>query len=287
MGYRLSPAPIVSSTPRAVPAAASTWRGAGPHRGSEAPEEPGAREGTERCRRLERAVRRGRSPRRHRPPAYAQVCASALPSADAGAPLPSGSVTHRAGRGEGTGGWGSLPHPIQCCPRPPSAAWDVSGVVAWFTGATWPCQGGDDAPLRSVDDHGGGGRVAHQARRTAADASAGDVTDSHVLARLLCDLPRFTLEEEQTPSTIGYGPACHGVWLDGGAFRKIIAARMHELDRKSASEYRQAILPGPDGVLSAWCDCHTVSGLLQYRFFVAHPKLLHTLTFTQRGMPLR
>lgn len=109
-----------------------------------------------------------------------------------------------------------------------------------------------------------------------------------------CEIPMVTLDYDQTAITIDYCPECQGVWLDGGEFRKIIDALMHELDQKSAAEYLRTsleeareILTGPEGLISEWRDLLTVIGLLEYRLFVEHPRLLQTLTFMQRGIPLR
>lgn len=110
----------------------------------------------------------------------------------------------------------------------------------------------------------------------------------------VCEIPMATLEYDQTAVTIDYCPACQGIWLDGGEFRNIIDALSHELDRKSASEYVRAsleeakeILTGPEGLISEWRDFLTVIRLLEYRLFVEHASLLQTLTFIQRGIPLR
>jgi len=66
------------------------------------------------------------------------------------------------------------------------------------------------------------------------------------------------------------------------------------VDRKSAAEYlwtsleeAREILNGHEGLISQWCDVLTVIKLLEYRLFVEHPRLLQTLTFMQRGIPLR
>lgn len=55
---------------------------------------------------------------------------------------------------------------------------------------------------------------------------------------------------------------------------------------RASLEEAKEILTRPEGLIWEWRDFLTAIRLLEYRLFVEHAKLLQTLTFIQRGIPL-
>jgi Zn-finger nucleic acid-binding protein len=93
---------------------------------------------------------------------------------------------------------------------------------------------------------------------------------------------------------IDYCPTCKGTWLEKGEFKKIIHALEQQLLTESFSEYlrdtieeAKEIITGPESFISEWKDFVTVLRLMQYRFFVEHPKLLDAIVVIQKATPFR
>jgi Zn-finger nucleic acid-binding protein len=109
-----------------------------------------------------------------------------------------------------------------------------------------------------------------------------------------CARPMMAIDYDQTGVEVHCCTACRGVWLDGGALEKLIAALEHELVSMSASDYLRAtvqeakeIVTGPEGLLSEWRDFLTVAHLLELRLFVEHPALLNRILAIERANPIR
>ncbi len=108
-----------------------------------------------------------------------------------------------------------------------------------------------------------------------------------------CAKPMVAIDYDKTGVEVHYCTACRGVWLDGGALQKIIAALEHELDTMTASQYLRAtvkeatdIVAGPEGVVSEWRDFLTVMRLMRTRLFVEHPGLLKLILGVENSGPL-
>lgn len=107
-----------------------------------------------------------------------------------------------------------------------------------------------------------------------------------------CNVDMVIINYNDTNVEIDYCPQCRGTWLDKGEFKNIIEALDAELAHKSMSQYVKAsleeakeILTGPEHVISEWKDFMTVLRMLQYRFFVEHPKLQDTVIAIQKAFP--
>jgi Zn-finger nucleic acid-binding protein len=97
----------------------------------------------------------------------------------------------------------------------------------------------------------------------------------------------------QTGVEICICPKCRGAWLDTGQFDKIVACLHEELETKSASDYvrdsleeAKELVTGKEGLASEWKDFSTVLKMLEYRFFVEHPKILDAVREAAKRMPL-
>ena len=109
-----------------------------------------------------------------------------------------------------------------------------------------------------------------------------------------CARPMVAIDYDKTGVEVHYCTACRGVWLEGGALEKIIAALEHELDTMPAAQYLRAtlkeakdIVTGPEGVASEWRDFLTVMRLMRLRLFMEHPRLLNLILEAERDNPLR
>jgi Zn-finger nucleic acid-binding protein len=108
----------------------------------------------------------------------------------------------------------------------------------------------------------------------------------------VCKTPLHAIHYGETQITIDYCPACKGTWLDKGEFKKIVKALEDQLLTQPFSEYvRDAIqeakefVTGEKSLISGWKDLCMVLRLMQYRFFVEHPKVLDAVINSQKKSP--
>jgi len=106
----------------------------------------------------------------------------------------------------------------------------------------------------------------------------------------VCQISMVKIDYGDTGVEIDYCPRCRGTWLDEGKFTNIISALESESASKSLPDYlkasleeAQAIVTGPEPVISEWKDFMTVLRMFQYRFFVENPDLQNTVTGIQKG----
>lgn len=92
---------------------------------------------------------------------------------------------------------------------------------------------------------------------------------------------------------ITFCPACEGVWLNLGDFRKIIDAFETEAGSKSVTAYvkdslkeASELFTNPRGFISEWKDLKAVLRMLRHRVFVANPKIRSVLEGIQKSLPL-
>jgi len=107
-----------------------------------------------------------------------------------------------------------------------------------------------------------------------------------------CNVDMVIINYDDTDVEIDYCPQCRGTWLDEGEFKNIVDALDAELAHKNMSEYvkdsleeAKEIITGPESFISEWKDFMTVLRMLQYRFFVEHPKLQDTVIAIQKAFP--
>ena len=120
------------------------------------------------------------------------------------------------------------------------------------------------------------------------------VSKGSPLVCALCRKPTVSLIYGDTGVEIDYCPACQGIWLDKGEFKKIVDSLEKEVNSKSFSEYvreslqeAKEIVTGPESFLSEWKDFTTALKLMQYRLFVENPDALNKLIAFQRANPLK
>ncbi len=109
-----------------------------------------------------------------------------------------------------------------------------------------------------------------------------------------CSGSMVVIDYDRTTVRVDFCLQCQGVWLDENEFQKIIEELSRELTAKTASEYLRAslkeakeLITGPETFISEWRDFKTVMGMLHYRIFVEHPKLITTMMAIQRDVPIR
>ena len=109
-----------------------------------------------------------------------------------------------------------------------------------------------------------------------------------------CSGSMVVIDYDKTTVRVDFCLQCQGVWLDENEFQKIIEELSRELTAKTASEYLRAslkeakeLITGPETFISEWRDFKTVMGMLHYRIFVEHPKLIATMMAIQRDVPIR
>ena len=107
-----------------------------------------------------------------------------------------------------------------------------------------------------------------------------------------CKEPTKAIHYGATGVEVDYCPACKGVWLDKGELQKIVDALNQDLLTKSFSKYisesiKEAteIVTGPESLISEWKDFATVLRMMQYRFFVEHPKILDQVIAAEKTRP--
>ncbi len=100
-----------------------------------------------------------------------------------------------------------------------------------------------------------------------------------------CGLSTVSIKYGHTGVEINYCQSCHGIWLEKGEFPKIIESFEDEIAQKTFSDYLDAslheakeIVTGHESLMTEWKDLSSILRLMQYRFFVEHPKLIETLT---------
>jgi Zn-finger nucleic acid-binding protein len=88
-------------------------------------------------------------------------------------------------------------------------------------------------------------------------------------------------------------PACEGVWLNAGDFKKILDALRDEAASRSLSDYVKTslkegseIFTNPGRFISEWRDLKAVLRMLRYRIFVENQKLRSILVGIQKSLPL-
>jgi Zn-finger nucleic acid-binding protein len=86
---------------------------------------------------------------------------------------------------------------------------------------------------------------------------------------------------------------CRGSWLRAVDFNNMIQELRKEAIQKKASEYFQLslekasdLLTHPENLVSEWQDLKAVLRLLNYRFFVEHPKLRSFLEGLHKSFPV-
>ena len=106
----------------------------------------------------------------------------------------------------------------------------------------------------------------------------------------VCDKAMVTLKYGQSAVEVDYCKSCKGTWLDKGEFKRIIDALEEEIAKKSLSSYLKdsvkeglEIIRGPESFISEWKDLTNLLRLMQYRFYVEHPRLLNNITGAQRS----
>jgi len=95
-----------------------------------------------------------------------------------------------------------------------------------------------------------------------------------------CRVPLYEVYYGDSGTVVDVCNLCHGIWLDRGEFKKIMAWVRREGDEKlikkkakSLFEEMAEVFTGPEPLREEIEDVLTVVSLLRYRFMALHPVL--------------
>ncbi|MFZ2357292.1 MAG: zf-TFIIB domain-containing protein [Candidatus Omnitrophota bacterium] len=99
------------------------------------------------------------------------------------------------------------------------------------------------------------------------------------------ETPLYQLNYGDTPIKIDVCGICHGIWLDKGEFKKIIACVKNKADYEMLYNYvknlareTKEIFAGPESVKSEATDLLMLVKLLKYKLMLQHPELVKLIS---------